>query len=58
MINYKGLEKEISWLEKEAKKRERIESFLSKIDYYQNRKYNQNIRTCPKCGAPLKRRKE
>lgn len=58
MISYKELEKEIVWLEKEIQKRQRIEDFLSKIDYYQNKKYNQNIRTCPKCGAPLKWRKE
>ena len=50
-ISYQELEKEIVWLEKEIQKREKIEYFLAKINYYQNKKYNQNIRTCPKCGA-------
>ncbi|MDD3262587.1 MAG: restriction endonuclease [Candidatus Absconditabacteria bacterium] len=57
IMSYKEIEQEIDGLEKDINNKQKIVLFLSRTNYYSN-KYNQNIRTCPKCGAPLKWRKE
>lgn len=53
IVTHKELVEEI----KSIQNKQAINDFLSKMSYYSN-KYNQNIRTCPKCWAPLKWRKE